>query len=464
MEVGVRAVLQVPDPGCLGNRERLEQERTLTPRAAGVHLDLLAVEAETTRHRGHDLATERLQILRCEQPLVLALMGEDPACDVAAVERPAYRRESGHAIVAGRALLVAEELQDAAEIGLHQPLTQGGDFAARHPDRDVLRPVAHVVGVPAHVVEHDRMAGEALECVAHGPRRHVAERHRAPPLQRLEAGVGRGRHHGAPHPERHDALVALDEPIRVERTRPASDSGDRDHLAGLGEADDHGRHARHAHLVAVHHPEGQDRGDPRVDGIAAVVERLERSQCCKLMAGADDVLMTTGNGHDGHGSLRSDWGRVGPAWAEYRQRLGPERAVLATGRRNAGTELAKCRICAEDGKRAGVPRERTSPGAAEKACSGRRRKGDPVRRCAPASDRRPALLARTRSHGLAPDPLCDCVSEIGAARANRLRKTASPRRRSPIRGRRGAARADRARTRSTAWRRRRRPAGCRAWR
>ena len=109
---------------------------------------------------------------------------------VAAVERTAHRREPGHAVVARRALLVAEELQDAAEVGLHQPVTGRRDLAARHPDRDVLRPVPHVVGVPAHVVEHDGVAGEAPGCVAHRARRHVAEGHRAPALQGLEAGIG----------------------------------------------------------------------------------------------------------------------------------------------------------------------------------------------------------------------------------------------------------------------------------
>ena len=270
---------------------------------------------------------------------MFALVRKDSARDVAPVERPAHRRESGHAVVARGALLVAEELEDAAEVGLHQPIPGGGNVAAGHPDRDVLRPVAHVVGVPAHVVEHDGMAGEAPECVANGPCRHVAEGHGAPALEGLEAGVGRGRHHGAPHPERHDALVALDERVRVERARPASDSGDGDHLAGLGETDDHGRHARHAHLVAVHHPEGQNRGDPRVDGVAAVVERLECGQGRELVASADDVVMTTGDGHDGHGGLRTGWAgtaRRGGA-VEYRHHR---------NRRGTSALLAKNRIAA----------------------------------------------------------------------------------------------------------------------
>ena len=119
-----------------------------------------------------------------------------------------------------------------------------------------------------------------------------------PALQCLEARIGRGRHHGAPHPERHDAPVAFDERVRVERTRPASDPGDGDHLAGLGEADDHGRDPRHAHLIAAHHAEGQDRGDPRVDRIAAVLQRLECGQRRELMARADDVVVTTGDRDD----------------------------------------------------------------------------------------------------------------------------------------------------------------------
>ena len=193
---------------------------------------------------GSDLAAERFEILGREQPVVLALVREDQARHVAAVERSAHRRETRHAVAAGRALLVAEELQDAAEIGLNEPVAERGDLAARHPDGHVVRPVPHVVGVAAHVVEHDGVAGEAPARVAHRSRRHVAERHRAPALQRLEARIGRGRHHGATHAERDDALVALDERIGVERARPASDPGDGDHLAGLREADDHGRHAR----------------------------------------------------------------------------------------------------------------------------------------------------------------------------------------------------------------------------
>ena len=307
METGVGAGFQVTNAGRLGERERFEQEWTLTPRTTGMHLDLFAVEAEPAGDRWHDLATERLEVLGGEQSVVLALVREDQACHVAAVERPAHRRKARHAVIARGALLVAEELQDAAEICLDEPVAGGGDLAAGHPDADVLRPVPHVVGVPAHVVEHDRVAGEAPGCVAHRARRHVAKRHRAPALQSLEAGIGRGRHHRSPHPERDDALVTRDERIGVERARPSSDPGDGDHLAGLGQADNHGRHARHAHLVAVHHAEGQDRGDPRVDGVAAVVERLERGERRELVAGADDVVMSTGNGHDGHGNLRAEW-------------------------------------------------------------------------------------------------------------------------------------------------------------
>ena len=300
----------------LGDGERLEQERALAPRAAGVHLDLLAVEPEAARDRRDHLAAERLQIRGREQPVVLALVREDPARDVTAVERPAHRRESGHAVAAGRALLVAEELQDTAEFGLDEPFAGGGDLAAGHPDGDVVRPVPHVVGVPAHVVEHDGMAGESSGRAAHGARGHVAKRHRAPALQGLGwHASARGRHHRAPHPERHDALVALDERIGVERARPAADSGDGDHLAGLRETDDHRRHTGDAHLVAVHDPQGEDCGNPRVNRVAAVVERLEGGERRELVAGADDVVMTAGNGHDGHGDLRLGWGldaRHGP--------------------------------------------------------------------------------------------------------------------------------------------------------
>ena len=275
MQVAVGAVPRHADVGRLGDGERFEQERALGPGAAGVHLDLLVVEAEAAGDRGHDRTAERFQVFRREQSVVCALVCEDPARDVAAIERPAHRRQPGHAVVAGRAFLVAEELQGTAEIGLDQPVTGRRDLAVRHPDCDVLRPVPEVVRVPAHVVEHHGVAGEAPGCVAHRARRHVAERHRAPALQGPEARIGGGRRHRAPYPERDLAAVAFDERIGVEGARPASDPGDGGHLPGVGEPDDHRRDPRHAHLVAVHHPEGEDGGDPRVDRVAAVLQRLE---------------------------------------------------------------------------------------------------------------------------------------------------------------------------------------------
>ena len=109
-------------------------------------------------------------------------------------------------------------------------------------------------------------------------------------------------------PERDLAPVALDEGLRVECLRPAADARDGDHLAGLREADDHRRDPGDAHLVAVDHAEGQDRGDAGVDRVAAVLQRFERRQRRELVARADDMVMTTGDGHDGHGSLPAGWG------------------------------------------------------------------------------------------------------------------------------------------------------------
>ena len=277
-----------------------------------MNLDLLAVEAEAAGDRGHDLAAEALQVVGREQPVVLPLVREDLACDVASVEGAPHRREAGHAIVAGRALLVAEELEGAAEIGLDQPLARHRNRAAGHPDRDVLRPVVELVGVLLHVVEHDPMAREAFGGVAYRPCRNVAKGHRAPALQRLDAGVGGGGHHGAPDAQWDRAAVAFDEGVRVERPRPAADACDGDDLAGLREADDHRGDACHAHLVAVDHAEGQDCGDARVDGVAAILERLECGEGRELVARADDVVMTAGEGDDGHENLRVRW--IGMGW------------------------------------------------------------------------------------------------------------------------------------------------------
>ena len=299
--------------GRLGDGERFQQERPLAPRAAGVHLHRLAVEAESTRDRGHDLATEGLQVRRREKAVVLPLVREDVTRDVAPVERTAHRREAGHAIAACRALLVAEELQGAAQIGLDQPLAKRRSLAVRHPDRDVSRPLAKVVGVPLHVVDHDLVAGEAVGGATNRPRRHVAEGHRAPALQRLKAGIGSGRHHGAAHADRNVAPVAFDEGVRIERPRPAADPGNRDDLAGLREADDHWRDPGDAHLIAVDHAEGEDRGNARVDGVAAVLEHLECTQRRELVPGADDVTITACDRDDGHGNLLARWSPVGPA-------------------------------------------------------------------------------------------------------------------------------------------------------
>ena len=315
MQVRVRPPLLLSHARRLDDGERFEQERTLAPCAAGVDLDRLVVEPEAPGDRGHDLAAEGLEVVRREQPVVLPLVRDDLARDVAPVEPTAHRGEAGHAVVAGRALLVAEELQGPAEIGLDQPLAGRGHRAAGHPDGDVLRPVAVLVGVVPHVVEHDRMAREAVRSVAHRARCQLAKGHRAPALQRLEAGIGGGGHDGAPDAQRDRAPVALDEGLRVERLRPAADACDGDDLAGLRQADDHRRDACDAHLVAVDHAERQDRGDARVDGVAPVLQHLERGQRRELMARADNVMMAAGGGNDGHGNLRTIGGAGS---AEYR--------------------------------------------------------------------------------------------------------------------------------------------------
>ena len=72
-----------------------------------------------------------------------------------------------------------------------------------------------------------------------------------------------------------------------------------------------GGDARDAHLVAVDHAEGQDRGDAGIDRVAAVLERLERGEGRELVARADDVTMTAGEGNDGHENLRVRWGGIG---------------------------------------------------------------------------------------------------------------------------------------------------------
>ena len=206
---------------------------------------------------------------------------------------------------AGRALFVAEELQGAAQIGLDQTLAKRRHLAVGHPDRDVFGPAAEVVGVPLHVVDHDRVAGEAFGGATNRARRHVAEGHRAPALQRLEAGIGSGRHHGAAHADWNFAPVAFDEDVCVERPRPAADSGNCDDLAGLREADDHRRDPGDAHLIAVDHAEGEDRGNARVDRVATVLEHLECTQRRELVPSADDVTITACDGDDGHGNLRT---------------------------------------------------------------------------------------------------------------------------------------------------------------
>ena len=162
MEVRIRAVPLLAYARRLGDGKRFQQERALAPRAAGVHLDLLVAQLKAARDRGHDLAAEGLEIVRREKPVVLPLMREDLARDVAPVERMTHRREAGHAVVAGRALLIAEELQGPAQIGLDQPLARRRHLAAGHPDCGVLRPLAELVGVLAHVVEHDRVTGKAF--------------------------------------------------------------------------------------------------------------------------------------------------------------------------------------------------------------------------------------------------------------------------------------------------------------
>jgi hypothetical protein len=66
---------------------------------------------------------------------------------------------------------------------------------------------------------------------------------------------------------------------------------------------DHGRHAGDAHLVAVDHAEGQDGGDPGIDGITAAVQHLESCARGQLVAGADGEMVTQRNRYDGHGRL-----------------------------------------------------------------------------------------------------------------------------------------------------------------
>ena len=152
---------------------------------------------------------------------------------------------------------VAEELQGAAEIGLDQTVARRRHLATRHPDRHVLGPVAELVGVLAHVIEHDLVPGEAPPTRSAPRARHVAKRHRAPALQRLDAGVRRSRHDSTPDAQRDRAAVAFDEGVGIERLRPAADASDGHDLAGLREAEDHrARHRRRS--------PGRCRPQPRV--------------------------------------------------------------------------------------------------------------------------------------------------------------------------------------------------------
>jgi hypothetical protein len=297
MDVGRRIVAERGEIVGGEQRQHLEQDRPLAPRAAGEHLDA----AEAGRERALDLGMVVLQIARGEPAAVLGVVAHHGRRQVAAIEGIARRAKPGDpSAAARRALLVHHELQRAGEIRLDEQFALAGRPALGQEDGGIVRPAAIGLGVLRDVVGHHRMHGKALARIANGGARDVAEAHGPVALERQDPRVRRCRHHRAEDAQRDHAAVLAEESLEPRGPGPAAEPADDHRLVALGEVDDHGRHARALHLVAVDHAERDARGDPRVDGIAPGFEHGVARLGREVVPGRDHVTHARDHGLKGH--------------------------------------------------------------------------------------------------------------------------------------------------------------------
>ena len=230
--------------------------------------------------------------------------------EVAGVERRPRRLQAGLAALGrSRLLLVDHVLQAAGEVALHEHLAHLRRTPVGQIDGPVRRPLLVFLAMRGDGLAQQRMGGEAVPGEAHRGRRHIAEAHGAPALQRLDPGIGRRWHHRAQQAARDLAAVALHEIVGRHQLGPHAQAADRENLPALGVVEDDRRHAGDIDEVALQHAERDAGGDAGVDGVATRLQHRKSRVRRQVVARRDD--MATGRDHR---PVRGDAARFWRAW------------------------------------------------------------------------------------------------------------------------------------------------------
>ena len=302
-------------------RQRLQQRRSLAPRAAGDHL----VAAPRPPHHRLDGRAVFGEVVHRQIAALLLLEPHDLARDVAAVERIVRRAQSRRAIRAGGAVLVGHVLQRARKVGLDEFVPR-----LRHPvvgqiDRGVGRPAPIFVLMRRDRGGEQRIHRETLAGVADRIGRDIGEAHRAVALQCGDPGVGCGGDDGAQHAVGDFSPVLAHEDVGGKRLRPPAEAGDALHVAVR--QPDHDRcDAGDVHQVGLQHAERYARRAAGVDRVAAGFQDGEGGRGRQIVAGGDGVTRAVDGRAMAHDGLLKERAQAcGKASATSRVPGGPQR-------------------------------------------------------------------------------------------------------------------------------------------
>ncbi len=269
------------------NVERLQEHRSLIPRAGLVHI----VAVEVRRHRLLDLAAIGRQILVREDAAGGLVGIRDAVRDVAFIERVAAGANRGDAIVTlreRRFLSGDDRAERLREVRLAEHFAHVGNVSVR-----VIRLRRPFVLLRRLALAHEEVAEELIhgEAVGELDRRlhHLFEPHRSLGLERDRHRVD---HRGNRRAER---PVAGNEALRLEqigrcgfwrRTLAVDD----DDLFGLRVVDHRRRFAAEAEMRDLADRRREHRGDPRVDRVAALLKYLDAGGDRIVTPGGDDAV------------------------------------------------------------------------------------------------------------------------------------------------------------------------------
>ena len=252
----------------LENRQRLQGDRPLAPRAAPVHL----VSAIGRANRRLHFDREFRHVLGGQQPALLLAEPRGALRDLALIEEVPRRPEAG---VTARcsALRLGEHPEGAREILLHVALARLRRPAAAQQHLPRRGPLAHLVGDPRDVRREELVDRKPLLAQLDRGRRDLGKRHRPVAVQRGDPGVDRGRHDGG-QDARRNVVAAPPQLLEGGGLRPPSQAADRRHLAGPRHAQHDRRDPADVGQVELQDIDAQPCRDAGVDGVAAALQDL----------------------------------------------------------------------------------------------------------------------------------------------------------------------------------------------